>query len=126
MSGAPVLVAPAANATVSGVTTFFWQWSGPALAPDQAFEVRLWKEGQADHYGAAEPVRTTSATFDVAGAYGVQRGGSGRYLWTVAVVQINPYQRTGQEASPRAVTVQVGGGGGDTPGAPPAWTPPPP
>jgi serine/threonine protein kinase len=130
VSGTPVLVAPAANATVSGVTTFTWQWSGPALAPNQAFEVRLWKEGQPDHYGAAEPVRTTSATFDVAGAYGVQQGGSGRYLWTVAVVQTNPYQRMGQEAPARVVTVQIGGdgggGGGGLPGASPTWTPPQP
>ena len=123
VSGIPVLLAPAANTTVSGMTTFSWQWNGPSLAPDQAFEVRLWKEGQPDHYGAAEPVRTTHTTLDVAGAYGVQLGGSGRYLWTVAVVQINPYRRTGQEALLREVTVQVGDGG-DTP--PPTWTPPPP
>lgn len=86
------------------------------MAPDEAFEVRLWKEGQADHYGAAEPVRTTSATFNVAGAYGVQLGGGGHHLWTVAVVRINPYQRTGQEAPARVVMVQIGGGGGDNGG----------
>ncbi len=129
--GVPTLLSPTGNASVSGVTTFAWQWNGPALAPNQAFEVRLWKEGQPDHYGAAEPVRTTSTSFDVAGAYGVQRGGNGRYLWTVAVVQINPYQRTGEEAPARVVTVQFAGSGDDTPGVPPAstspsptWTPP--
>lgn len=114
MFAIPVLLGPGENAQLTGMTTFTWQWSGPALAPNQAFEVRLWKEDQPDHYGAAEPVRTLSATLDVASAYGVLRGGSGRYLWTVAVVETNPYQRTGQEAPPRSVTVQVGGddGGG--------------
>ena len=119
LTGAPGLISPPANTTVSGMTTFYWQWSGPALAANQAFEVRLWKEGESEHYGAAEPVRTTSATLDVAGAYGVQQSGSGRYLWTVAVVQINPYQRTGQEAPARVVTVQVGGDTGPIQPMPP-------
>ena len=111
---------------VSGRTTFSWQWFGPALEPNQAFEVRLWKEGQPDHYGAAAPTRSPNLTIDVNGAYGVQQGGSGWFLWTVALVEVEPYRRIGEEAPPRAIFVQVDGGGSSTPVAPPAWTPPPP
>jgi hypothetical protein len=95
---------------------FSWSWSGGALTQNQGFEVRLWKEGQPVHYGAASPVRTTSAEVDVRGAYAVQIGGEGRYLWTVAVVQMDPYQRIGDEAIPRSVQVSLGGG---SPGGPP-------
>jgi len=110
---APILVSPSegASVSVSGETTFTWNWPGPALAANQGFEVRLWKDGQPDHYGAASPVRTTSATLNVASAFGVVKGWSGRYFWTVAVVQMEPYQRTGPEAPPRVVQVELGGGG---------------
>jgi eukaryotic-like serine/threonine-protein kinase len=113
---APALAGPNDGAIVSGTTTFTWQWSGAPLAANEAFEVRLWKEGQLDHYGATAPVRSPSATFDVGSAYGVQQGGSGGYFWTVAVVQIEPYQRTGEEAPPRSISVEVGGGGGGSGG----------
>ncbi len=105
---APALLTPAADLTASGATTFAWRWDGPALATNQAFEVRLWKEDQPDHYGAAEPVNGTSAIINVREAYGVQRGGNGRYFWTVAVVQRSPYQRIGPEADPRPIAVNVG------------------
>jgi hypothetical protein len=120
---APVLVGPKDGASASGTTTFTWQWTGPALATDQGFEVRIWKEGQPDHYGAADPVRTTSATFDVRGAYGVTQGGSGAYFWSVAVVQLPPdYQRIGDEAAPRRLQIEAGGPGRP----PPSPTSPPP
>ena len=96
------------------------------MGPNQGFEVRLWREAQpdhyADHYGAAGPVRTTSQNFDVGGAYSVQQGGAGEYWWTVALVQLDPYQRIGPEAPPQKVIVSLPGGGGSSP----RWTPPPP
>lgn len=106
----PVLVSPAPDEAHSGQTTFTWRWSGPALTENQGFEVRLWKEEQPDHFGAAEPVNGTSIVIDVSAAYGVAQGGSGTYFWTVAVVQRNPYQRIGQEAAPRRLLIQVEGG----------------
>ncbi len=106
----PVLVSPPEGASVSGKITFTWNWPGPALEANQGFEVRLWKDGQPDHYGAASPVRITSATLNVASAFGAMKGGSGRYFWTVAVVQMEPYQRTGPEAPPRVVQVELSGG----------------
>jgi hypothetical protein len=101
----PVLVSPYDGAMASGQTTFVWSWTGPALPANQGFELRIWKEGQPDHYGAASPVRTTSVTLDMQGAYSVQQGGSGRYFWTVAVVQLEPYYRLGSEAVPRTLEV---------------------
>ena len=102
---APVLESPANGSQASGRTTFRWSWNGPALTSNQGFEVRVWKDGQADHFGAAEPVRTTSVTVDLNQAAGVRQGGAGVYLWTVAVVQLSPYKRIGKEASPRTLTI---------------------
>lgn len=110
---------PPEGATVSGVVQFVWRWPGPELGPNQAFEVRLWREGQVEHYGAAEPVRATSITVDLASAYAVQQGGSGRYFWTVAVVEVNPYRRIGAEAPARTLYVE------QQAGPPPTNTPKP-
>jgi hypothetical protein len=107
---APVLVNPADGASASGRTTFTWQWSGPALVANQAFEVRIWREGQPDHYGAAEPTNSTHIEINLPGAYGVAQGGAGTYFWTVAVVQVKPYQRTGEEAPRRRLQVDLAGG----------------
>lgn len=101
----PRLDSPPNNSAASGRTVFRWTWNGPALAANQAFEVRIWKDGQADHYGAAEPVRTTSLTINVNQASGVQQGGNADYLWTVAAVQVNPYKRIGKEAPPRTLHI---------------------
>ena len=101
----PQLESPATGSQASGRTTFRWSWNGPALTSNQGFEVRVWKEGQADHFGAAEPVRTTSVTVDLNQTAGVRQGGAGAYLWTVAVVQLNPYKRIGKEAPPRTLTI---------------------
>lgn len=102
---APALDSPANNSAASGRTAFRWTWNGPALTNNQGFEVRIWKDGQADHFGAADPVRTTSAAIDLNQAAGVRQGGAGTYLWTVAVVQLNPYKRIGKEAAPRALRI---------------------
>lgn len=127
MLSVATLEQPLEGATVSGVVQFVWRWPGPELGPNQAFEVRLWREGQADHYGAAEPVRVTSITVDLASAYAVQQGGSGRYFWTVAVVEVNPYRRIGAEAPARTLYVeqQVGPPPTNTPKPEPTNTPKP-
>ena len=111
VDAAPILRAPANNTDANGLVTFSWDWPGPPLTPNQGFEVRVWRADQPDHYGAAAPVRTNSATIDLAGAYGVQQGGSGLYFWTVAVVGLNPYQRIGPEAAARQLTIELAGGG---------------
>ncbi len=113
--GAPLLVSPNNNASVSGRATFTWQWNGQPLEANQGFEVRIWRNGQPDHYGAASPVRANQVEIDVLGAYGVA-GAPGNYLWTVAIVQLDPYQRIGPEAPARELRVEAPGGGGENPG----------
>lgn len=102
---APVLTGPSEAFTAQGQTTFSWTWPGPPLTANQGFEVRIWKEGQPDHYGAAAPTGGTSITIDPRGAFGVQQGGAGKYFWTVALVQREPYKRIGSEAAPRTLEV---------------------
>jgi hypothetical protein len=104
---APVLISPLPGTTVKigSNVEFVWRFDGQ-LAANQGFEIRVWKEGQPAHYGAASPVRTTSAVLDLSGAYGVQLGGGGRHLWTVAVVQIEPYQALGPEAPPQTIEIE--------------------
>lgn len=105
---APALIEPHDGDRVSGPTTFVWEWNGQPLAENQAFEVRVWSAEQPYHYGATGLVRSTSVTFDIAGAYGVQQGGTGRsYFWTVALVEQDPYKWIGMEAPPRAIIVAM-------------------
>lgn len=122
---APMLLNPGHNETSAGSTIFIWRWDGPPLSANQGFEVRIWKTGQPDHFGAAEPTNNTRLTIDVPKAYGPRLGGPGWYFWTVAVVQRSPYARIAPEAAPRQIQVQVesSGGGGNVAAT---WTPPPP
>ncbi len=105
----PILISPADNESLTDQAMFSWRWAGPALAAGQGFEVRIWKEGQSVHYGAASPTDGPSLTIHLPAAYGVVQGGSGTYFWTVAVVQRSPYKQIGPEAAPRRLQVQVGG-----------------
>jgi hypothetical protein len=116
---APALIGPPDGVSASGPMRFEWSWSGPALDPNQGFEVRLWRENQPEHYGAAAPVSETSATINVGGAYAVQQGGTGSYFWTVALVQRDPYVRLGPEAPPRVLLVTGAGGEGGAAPTPP-------
>lgn len=106
----PILSEPVADFGVTGsqTVTFAWTWSGPVLGADQGFEIRVWKDGQPDHYGAADPVNEMSLSINLQGAYGVQQGGSGEYYWTVAVVRKNPYERIGIEAPARPLNYSSG------------------
>ncbi len=103
------LIAPAPGSQVRSdqAVEFVWSYNG-ALAPNQGFEVRVWKDGQ-PHYGAAAPVLMARASINLGGAYGVQTGGSGRYWWTVAVVQRDPYQSLGPEAAAQEIEIEVVG-----------------
>jgi hypothetical protein len=100
-------------ATANQSVTFTWDWDGRPGA-NQGFEVRIWREGAADHPGAG-PVLTQSSggrwqqAIQVAGAEGV-KGQDGAYLWTVALVQASPYRRIGPEGTPRRLTYRSGAG----------------
>jgi len=94
---------------VSDRVTFVWDWRGGPLPPNYGFEVRLWKNDQTDHYGAAAAVTATRLVVNLEGAYGVSKGGTGRYYWTVAVVKLQPYERVGLEAPVRVIDIGDGG-----------------
>ncbi len=124
---APILQEPNPNdtATQGQSTTFRWSWTGE-LGVNQGFEIRIWRNGDIDHYGAFDATELKKyvvragdqyvTSFPVEGAYSVQRGGGSDYLWTVAVVQIDPYLRLGPETEARplkyALRGRSGGGGG--------------
>ena len=103
MPAPPVLIAPQEAADVTGETHFAWDYAGQ-LGPGQAFEVRIWKDGESDHLGAAAPTTAQDLRINVDEAAGVQgkNRAAGDYWWTVAVVQTIPsYQPIGKEAPPR-------------------------
>jgi len=96
---APRLLSPTDGETKDGRVTFSWQWSGLALAPNQAFEVRMWLINTTEHNGITGPVIGASVEVDLSPIK------SGDYLWTVAVIQVNPYQRIGPEAPPHSLHI---------------------
>lgn len=99
----------------AGFVDFAWQWTGEPLAPNQTFEVRLWRKsnnaGEEIHYGAHDAlasraeIRQVGNTYmlrlDVNGAHSVMQDGAGEYAWSVALVTVEPtYQELGIEAKP--------------------------
>lgn len=50
----------------------------------------------------------------------MRQGGPGRYWWTVAVVELSPYRRTGPEAAPRLLDI---GEANSSPGGSPTPAP---
>jgi hypothetical protein len=112
-------------------TTFKWRWYGE-LAEGWGFEVRIWREGDPDHYGAFDAQELTkylarqpddiyAVNLLVEGAYSVRQHGGGDYYWTVAVVELEPYTRIGSEATPRKLNyiIPAGPGGDDKEEPPP-------
>lgn len=97
---------------------FIWKWRGEPLAQNQAFEIRLWQKGDPFHYGAhdaRDSVNTVRQVGDVYtmrlfldGVYSVNLHGEGDYLWTVAIVGLEPiYQDFNIEAQPYRLRVNI-------------------
>ena len=103
----PQLQRPADNACATGVVTFSWLWKGAPLTSNQGFEVRLWKVGKLQHVRLAIPASPSAQRVDLRLAPVVRQGGSGRYWWSVAMVQISPYQEIGKETSPRQLYIDL-------------------
>lgn len=129
----PELLAPSAEETVSRdrLTDFRWKWIGQ-LPANMTFEIRIWQEGVDQvHYGAYDVRDMYSKieykedgiyqiSFVLESAYTIQlRPTETLYQWTVAIVQIDPYQPIGLEASPRQLIVGLISGGSDKSGTQP-------
>jgi hypothetical protein len=111
-SGEWGLINPApGDPATEGLINFEWEWSEP-LQSDQGFEIRVWREGEAP-LGAHDAVADNqsallkkngetsySLELEIKNALGVQNV-TGKYLWTVALIQISPeYADLGQQAEP--------------------------
>jgi serine/threonine protein kinase len=108
-----------------GPTLFEWAWPDP-LAEDQGFEVRVWREGEPP-LGAHDAVADNQAglveslgqgkyrlAINIKDAAGIE--GSGEYLWSVALIQINPeYADLGLQAPPAYLRFEVDDGGNTIP-----------
>ena len=90
---APGLLEPAAGATIGNIVTFRWQWTGPSLQPNQAFDLRIWSAQEEQQglspRGAVAPVRTTETSVNLPFAPAIQDYGPGDYYWTVFVVEMS-------------------------------------
>ncbi len=122
---APQLIAPPDMASFdSGRLTFQWKWKG-TLAENQGFEVRGWRLN-GPHNGIHDARITQGITPDARGVYSLSRKipkefRGQEWYWTVAVVQLDPYKRSGPEATPRKIVparASGGGGGSGQPGSP--------
>lgn len=110
-----------------GPTTFEWKYSEGPLPSEYGFEVRVWKAGNYptgvhnavldNKNGNIENMggNRYQLTTNIEDAYGV-KGKSGEYLWSVAVVQIDPeYEDISLQSEPAKMRFEaiVSGGGGD-------------
>jgi hypothetical protein len=104
-----------------GPTSFEWRWTGKKLPPELGFEVRVWREGelptgahnaiQDNQQGQIEQLGDNEyrLNINIRKAFGV-RERTGKYLWTVALVQISPtYANLGQQAEPAYLRFEAGG-----------------
>jgi hypothetical protein len=89
---APLLLEPADGETPPERALFRWQWDGPPLAANQAFELRIWsaQEEQAGspRRGAVAPTRDTQTEVALPYVPAIQDYGAGDYYWTVVVVEL--------------------------------------
>ncbi len=119
---APVLLEPVELETIYAwfdkrhPATFRWRWDGQ-LPPNATFELRIWLEDiDPTSMGAYDAKKMQdqiinegggiySVTYSVREAQSVRREYS-TYSWTMAVIQIEPYERIGLEAEPRLVHIE--------------------
>jgi len=112
----PLSIEDASN----GQVNFEWEWSGD-IPPGSGFEVRVWREGEPplgahnsvldNRYGLIEDLGggRYRLSMDISAAAGVQ-GRASNYLWTVALVQIDPaYADLGLQAEPARLRYDGGG-----------------
>jgi len=97
---APVLQSPAAGEQLAGNTRFEWQWDGPALDSNQAFDLRIWSQEEEDSgaeaRGAATPTKQTSLDVDLDSVATIEESGPGTYYWTVVVIDTGTQSIAGE------------------------------
>jgi len=122
---APTLLSPAAGEELRGRVTF--EWSYDSLRLGRAFQVLIWREGEAQHNGAAELTRKRQQTIDLDYVSQVMNGGPGTYYWAVVVVDKRTEKRLSPDDTGRSFVYPGPPGGGEEPGppAPPASSPEP-
>ena len=118
-----VLLEPASLEEPSyGMTEFEWQWPG-ALAENQGFEVRVWRDSEPpagvhdalldNKEGAVQALanNTYRLIADISEAPGVRQR-RGEYNWTVVLVQLEPeYKDLGVQAPAGRLRFEPPGGG---------------
>jgi serine/threonine protein phosphatase PrpC len=91
---APTLLTPEANSSLQGTKRFAWQYDGPELKADYAFDLRIWsKQHEWDkprdqRRGAIVPTDKTEAMVELEGVPAILDYGGGEYYWTVVVVRV--------------------------------------
>lgn len=87
---APTLLQPIPEETLIGHGHFAWQWDGPALDEDHAFDLRIWAEREeksgVEPRGAVELTRATEVDVTLRFVPAMEFG-EGLYYWTVVVVR---------------------------------------
>ncbi len=96
----PKLLEPVDEAILEGQVTFAWDWDGE-LKSDEAFELRVWREGQShDRAGTLKKDPESEIDLDV---LVLDLPGEGdQYFWSVAVVRMTPYGSLSDEVKPRS------------------------
>lgn len=119
---APVLIRPRDGAALdSARIRFEWRWDGE-LGENMGFEVRGWLEGES-HNGLHDARRTDGMRPNWRGIYAYEMEFPAQFrgkdwYWTVAVVELEPYERIGPEADPHLVGVPKARGGSRQPASP--------
>ena len=103
------------------MTDFQWQYGG-ALAENQGFEVRIWRDGEApagvhdavldNKQGKIQAMgnNTYRLSADISETPGVRKRG-GEYNWTVFLVELEPYKDLGIQAPAARLRYDAPGGG---------------
>ncbi|MBN1991597.1 MAG: protein kinase [Anaerolineae bacterium] len=117
LADAPELVAPANGETIYTGQPYEFRWRWPGQLPaNTSFLVYIWPEGSpAQDMGAYDVQEMQSKiqpldggvyqiSFDPASAAAVQKD-QAEYRWSVAVVQVTPYQQLGPAAESRRIVI---------------------
>lgn len=98
---APTLLEPGDGATPPDRIVFRWQWEGPPLKENEAFDLRIWsvveEQRGSPRRGAVPPTKDTQAEVNLPYVPAVLDLGAGEYYWTVVVVKVT------SDGSPRVI-----------------------